>query len=159
MQPIFFVEAETQAGGMDAKPSDSSPDLGSVRRSGPLCIPGVIPMPALVLPEFPGTFGHRHVCPSLAKRETVCISASQANSGSPVQGEGERCPSPTCRPVLAIPDVILRVDSSSVSAPLGDSNQAGPALLASGQDLASSARDLEGALVLAFMDLPLRNTG
>ncbi len=87
------------------------------------------------------------------------ISASQANSGSPVQGEGERCPSSTCSPVLAIPDVILRVDSSSVSAPLGDSNQAGPALLASGQDLASSARDLEGALVLAFMDLPLRNTG
>ncbi len=126
----FFVEAETQAGGMDAEPSDSSPDLGSVRRSGsgPLYIPGVIPMPALVLPEFPGTFGHRHVCPSLAKHETVRISASQANSGSPVQGEGERCPSPTCSPVLAIPDVILRVDSSSVSAPFGDSNQAGPAL-------------------------------
>ncbi len=52
-------------------------------------------------------------------------------------------PSPTRSPVLAIPDVVLRADSSSVSAPLGDSDQAGPALLASGQDLASSARDLE----------------
>ncbi len=45
--------------------------------------------------------------------------------------------------VLAIPDVVLRADSSSVSTPLGDSDQAGPALSASGQDLASSARDLE----------------
>ncbi len=52
-------------------------------------------------------------------------------------------PSPTRSPVLAIPDVVLRADSSSVSAPLGDSDQAGPALSASGQDLASSARDLE----------------
>ncbi len=79
----------------------------------------------------------------MAERETVCVSDSQANSGSPVQGEGERCPSPTRSPILAIPDVVLRADSSSVSAPLGDSDQAGPALSASGQDLASSARDLE----------------
>ncbi len=34
--------------------------------------------------------------------------------------------------LLAIPDVVLRADSSSVSAPLGDSDQAGPALSASG---------------------------
>ncbi len=60
-----------------------------------------------------------------------------------MQGEGERCPSPTRCPVLAISDVVLRADSSSTSAPWGDSDQAGPALSASGQDLASSARDLE----------------
>ncbi len=60
-----------------------------------------------------------------------------------MQSEGERCPSPTRSPVLAISDVVLRADSSSVSAPLGDSDQAGPALSASRQDLASSARDLE----------------
>ncbi len=100
-------------------------------------------MPALILPEFPGTSGHRRVCPSLAEREAVCVSASQANSGSPLQGEGERCPSPTRSPILAISDVVLRADSSSVSAPLGDSDQAGPALSASRHDLASSARDLE----------------
>ncbi len=98
-------------------------------------------MHALVIPEFPGTLGHRCVRPSLAERETVCVSASQANSGSPVQGEGEWCPSPTCSSVLAIPDVVLRADSSSVSAPFGDSDQAGPAFSASWQDLASSARD------------------
>ncbi len=70
------------------------------------------------------------------------FSASQANSSSPVQGEGERCPSP-CSPILAITNVVLRADSPSVSAPLGDSDQAGPALSASGQDLASLAQDLE----------------
>ncbi len=91
------VETEAQAAGVDVEPSDSSPDLGSVRRSGSgaLCIAGVVPMPALVLPEFPG--------PSLAERETVRVSASKAHSGSPVQGEGERCTSPTHSPYSGHP--------------------------------------------------------
>ncbi len=89
-------------------------------------------LPALVLPEFPGTSGHRCVRSHLARQEAVRVSASQADSGSPVQGEREWCPSPTRSPVLAIPDVVLGVDSSSISAPLGDSDQAGPALSASG---------------------------
>ncbi len=78
-----------------------------------------------------------------------------------MQGEGERFPSPTHSPVLDISDVVLRADSPSVSAPLGDSDQAGPALSASGQDLVSSARDLEavgmahpGPLTLIFVFLP-----
>ncbi len=49
----------------------------------------------------------------------------------------------THSPILALSDVVLRADSSSVSTPLGDSDQAGPAFSASGQDLASSARDLK----------------
>ncbi len=109
----------------------------------PLCTAGVVSIPALVLPEFPSTSGHRCIHPSLAEYETVRVSASQADSGSPVQGEGERCSSPTHSPVLAIPDMVLRADSSSVSATLGDYDQAGPALSASGQDLASEIRDLE----------------
>ncbi len=95
-------------------------------------------MPALVLPEFPGTSEHRCVCSPLAGHEAVRVSAHQADSSSPVQGEGERCLSSTRSPVLAIPDMVLGADSSSISAPLGDSNQAGPALSASGQDLAPS---------------------
>ncbi len=80
-------------------------------------------MPTLVFPEFPGTSGHRRVRPSLAGRETVRVYTSQANPSSPVQGEGERCPSTTRSPILAISDVVLRADTSSVSAPLGDSDQ------------------------------------
>ncbi len=100
-------------------------------------------MPALVLPEFFGTSGHRYVRTFLAGPEAVRISAHQADSASTVQGDGERCPSPTRSPVLAIPDVVLGADSSSVLAPLGNSDQTGPALSASGQDLTPSTRDLE----------------
>ncbi len=73
----------------------------------------------------------------------LCVSASQADSGSPMQGEGERRLSPTHNPILAFPDLVLRAGSSSVSAPFRDSDQAGLTVPASGQDLASSARDLE----------------
>ncbi len=79
----------------------------------------------------------------MAEHETVRVSASEADFGSPMQSEGERCPSPTHSPILALSDVVLRADSFSVSTPLGDSDQAGPAFSASGQDLASSARDLK----------------
>ncbi len=100
-------------------------------------------MLALVLPEFPRPSGHRCVRLSLYAFPPVkLIPAVNRNEGMN-QGEGERCLSPTRSPVLAIPDIALRADSSSVSAPLGDSVQAGPALSASGQDLASSARYLE----------------
>ncbi len=145
---------------MDVEPSDSSPDLGSVWQSGsePLCFTGVVPMPALVLPKFPGDSGHRCIRPSVAEHETVRVSASQADSGSPMQGEGERCPSPTHSPILALPDMVLRADSSSVSALLGDSDQAGPAFSASGQDLASSARDLEAVGMAHTGSRALMNT-
>ncbi len=139
------VETEAQVGGVDVEPLNGGPDLGFVRqsRSGPLCIAGVVPMPTLVLPELPGTSGHRCVRSPLTGHEAVRISARQADSGGSVQGEGEWCPSPTRSPVLAVPDVVLGAGSSSVSAPLGDSDQAGPALSASGQELAPSTRDLE----------------
>ncbi len=128
---------------MVAELSDSIPDLGSVWRSGsgPLCITGVVPMPTLDLPEFPGTSGHRHVRPSLDMRlyafpPVKLIPAILCR----VKESGVRL-------LLVAPfwrsDVVLRADSSSASAPWGDSDQAGPALSASGQDLASSARDLE----------------
>ncbi len=53
----------------------------------------------------------------MAEHETVCVSASEADFGSPMQSEGERCPSLTHSPILALSDVVLRADSSSVSTP------------------------------------------
>ncbi len=100
-------------------------------------------MPTLVLPEFPSTSGHRCVHSYMAGHEAVRVSSHQADSSSFVQGEGEWCLSTTRSPVLAIPAVVPGADSSSVSAPLGDSNYKGPALSASRQDLAPSTRDLE----------------
>ncbi len=49
----------------------------------------------------------------------------------------------THSPILALPDLVLGANSPLVSAPLWDSDQAGLAVLASGQDLASSTRALE----------------
>ncbi len=141
----FSVETEAQAGGMDVEPSDGIPDLGSVwqSRGVPLCFSRVIPVPALVLPEFPDDTGHRCVRPSVTECQSVCVSANKADSGSTMQSEGEQCPSPSHSPILALPDLVLGANSPLVSVSLGDSDQAGLAFPASGQDLASSTRALE----------------
>ncbi len=69
----FSVKTETQARRMDVEPSDGIPDLGSVWQSGGglLCFSRVIPVPALVLPEFPDDSGHRCVRPSVAECQSV----------------------------------------------------------------------------------------
>ncbi len=141
----FSVETEAQAREMDVEPSDGIPDLGSVWQSGggPLCFSRVIPVPALDLPEFPDDSGHRCVRPPMAECQSVRVSTNKADSGSTMQSEGERCPSPSHSPILALPDLVLGANSPLVSASLGDSDQAGLAVPASGQDLASSAGALE----------------
>ncbi len=141
----FSVETEAQTGRMDVEPSDGIPDLGSVWQSGggPLCFSRVIPVPALVLPEFPDDSGHRCVRPPMAECQSVRVSANKADSGSTMQSEGERCPSPSHSPVLALPDLVLGANFPLVSASLGDSDQAGLTVPASGQELASSAGALE----------------
>ncbi len=138
----FSVETETQAGRMDVEPSDGIADLGSVwlSGSGPLCFSRV---PALVLPEFPNDTGHRCVRPPMAECHSVRVSANKADSGSTMQSKGEQCPSPSHSPILALPDLVLGVNSPLVSVPLGDSDQAGLTVPASEQDLASSTRALE----------------
>ncbi len=130
---------------MNVELSDGIPDLGSVWQSGggPLCFSRVIPVPALVLPEFPDDSGHRCVRPLMAECQSVCVSANKADSGITMQSEGERCPSPSHSPILALPDLVLGANSPLVSASLGDSDQAGLTVPASRQDLASSAGALE----------------
>ncbi len=60
-----------------------------------------------------------------------------------MQSEGERCPYPSHSPILALPDLVLGANPPLVPVSLGDSGQAGLAVPASGQDLASSTRALE----------------
>ncbi len=139
------VKTETQAGRRDVEPSDSIPDLGSVWQSGsgPLCFSRVIPVPALVLPGFPDDSGHRCLRPPVAECHAVRVSANKADSGSTMQSKGEQCPSPSHSPILALPDLVLGVNSPLVSVPLGDSDQAGLTVPAPEQDLASPTRALE----------------
>ncbi len=119
----FSVETEAQAGGMDVEPSDGIPDLGSVWQSGggPLCFSRVILVPALVLLEFPDDSRHRYIRPPMAECQSVRVSANKADSGSTMQNEGERCPSPSHSPILALPDLVLGANSPLISVSLGDS--------------------------------------
>ncbi len=130
---------------LDVEPSDGIPDLESVWQSGggPLCFYRVIQMPALVLPEFPDDSGHRCICSPVAECQSVRVSDNKADSGSTRQSKGEQCPSPSHSPILALPDLVLGTKFPLVSAPLGDSDQTGLAVPASGQDLASSTWALE----------------
>ncbi len=73
------------------------------------------------------------------KMLTMRTIMSQVQEGD----EGERCPSPSHSPILALPDLVLGANSPLVSASLGESDQAGLTVPASGQDLASSAGALE----------------
>ncbi len=59
-----------------------------------------------------------------------------------MQNKGEQCPSPSHSPILALPDLVLGVNSP-LSVPLGDSDQAGLTVPAPEQDLASPTRALE----------------
>ncbi len=141
----FLSRQKHRPGEWMLKPSDGIPDLGSVWQSGggPLCFSRVIQVPALVLPEFPDDSGHRCVRPPVDECQSVRVSANKADSSSTMQSKGEQCQSPSHSPILALPDLVLGANSPLVSVPLGDSDQAGLAVPASGQDLASSTRALE----------------
>ncbi len=93
--------------------------------------------------SFPTTLGIDAFATPMAECQSVRVSANKADSGSTMQSEGERCPSPSHSPILALPDLVLGANSPLVSTSLGDSDQAGLTVPASGQDLASSAGALE----------------
>ncbi len=49
--------------------------------------------------------------PPMAECQSVRVSANKADSGSTMQSEGERCPSPSHSPILALPDLVLGANS------------------------------------------------
>ncbi len=105
------VETETQVRGMNAEPPDGGSDLGMIRRrrSGHLCIAGVDPMPPLVLPLSSYLSGERCAIALLAGHKSVCFPSGPVHHSSIVQGEDIRSPPSPGSPVLAFPDVVLRV--------------------------------------------------
>ncbi len=96
--------------------------------------------------SFPTTLGidaFAHPWPNVSLCAFPPIKLIPAVLGSTIQSEGERCPSPSHSPILALPDLVLGANPPLVPVSLGDSGQAGLAVPASGQDLASSTRALE----------------
>ncbi len=79
----------------------------------------------------------------MAGHESVCFPSGQAHPSGIVQGEDIRSPPSPGSPVLAFPDVVLRVGLPSGGRSVGDSSQERPAVSASGQNLAPTSRNLE----------------
>ncbi len=130
---------------MDAEPPDGGSDLGKIRhgRGGSLCISGIDPMPPLALPLLPNLSGDICASAPLAGHESVCFPSGQAHSCGIVQGEDIRSPLSPGSPVLAFPDMVLRVGPPSGGRSVGDSSKERPAVSASGQNLTPTSRDLE----------------
>ncbi len=64
-------------------------------------------MPPLVLPLSPYLSGDK--CAALASHESVCFPTGQAHPSGIVLGEDIQSPPSPSSPVLAFPDVVLRV--------------------------------------------------
>ncbi len=137
----FSVETETQAGRMDVEPSDGIPDLRFVWQSGSgsLCFSRVIWF-SLSFPTTLGIDAFAHPWPNVILYAFPPIKLIPAVL---CRVKGEQCPSPSHSPILALPDLVLGVNSPLVSVSLGDSDQAGLTISALEQDLASSTRALE----------------
>ncbi len=121
---------------MDVEPLDSIPDLDHLPKRKWTSL-------LLKSQEFHDDFGHRCLRPPVAECHAVRVSANKADSGSTMQSKVEQCPSPSHSPILALPDLVLGVNSPLVSVHLGDSDQAGLTVPAPEQDLASPTRALE----------------
>ncbi len=101
----FSVETEAQAGGMECWTvrrylqiwdlfGKAKVDLFASQESSQC--------PALVLPEFPDDSGIDASRPPMAECQSVRVPPIKLMSGSTMQSEGERCPSPSHSHILAL---------------------------------------------------------
>ncbi len=88
-------------------------------------------------------FGKAEVDLFASQESSQCPLWFSLNFPTTLGIEAFACPSPSHSPILALPDLVLGANSPLVSTSMGDSDQAGLTVPASGQDLASSAGALE----------------
>ncbi len=98
--------------------------------------------------------GDRCASTPLGGHESVCFPSGQVHPSSIVQGEDIRSPPSPGNPILAFPDMVLRVGLPSGGCSVEDSSQERPAVSASGQNLTPTSRDLE-VVGMADHRLPL----
>ncbi len=84
--------------------------MGVICHRKTLCVAGVDPMPPLVLSLSPCLSGGRCVSAPLAGHEAVCFPSGQAHPSGAAQGEDMWTPPSPSSPVLAFPDMVLRVN-------------------------------------------------
>ncbi len=139
---------------MATPPRGSPADLETLRgRSGrPVCLPGHIPLPPVLLPVRGDP---RHGCAGtqLASGPTqVCVSPSEPSRTDPVQGQGGRGAGPLGGAVLAQSDLVPRTGAPRDSPSLANSSEEGSPFSERGHPLAPASRFVESPRMVPGRD-------
>ncbi len=138
-----------------ATPSRDDPaDLESIRGSSgrPVCLPRVLPLPAVLLPDR-GPPRHRRTGTQLALGRTqVCVSPSEPTCTDTVQAQGGRGAGPAgCAP-LAHPDLVSQTHFPRDSTSLAHSSEEGPPFSGARHHMAPASRSMEPPCVAPGRD-------
>ncbi|KAL0146695.1 hypothetical protein M9458_058035 [Cirrhinus mrigala] len=130
---------------VETPPSVGPADLGSIRpgTSGPLCLTGIHPLPAVVRSDR-GPPRDRRTGTQLAKGPTqVCFSPGEPHRTNPVQSQGGRGTDSLGGPLLAQQNLVLGSGAPGISSSLAHSSEEGPPFSGEGHNLAPAPRSLE----------------
>ncbi len=142
------------SGRMATPPRGSPADLETLRgRSGrPVCPPGHVPLPAVLLPVR-GDPRHGRADTQLASGPThICVSPSEPCRTDPVQGQGGRGAGPLGGAVLAQSDLVPRTDAPRDSPSLANSSEEGSPFSERGHPLAPASRLVESPRMVPGRD-------
>ncbi|XP_051967361.1 uncharacterized protein LOC127632670 isoform X2 [Xyrauchen texanus] len=131
--------------GVEASPPVGPADLGTVWQGPgrPICLPGNLPLPALVRPNRGSPRDRRAGTQLALGAAQVRISPSEPSCTGAVQGQGGRGASHVSGPLLAHSDLVLVTQTSPDSSSLANSPEKGPPLSGTGHVLAPTPRPLE----------------
>ncbi len=139
---------------MATPPRGSPADLETLRGcSGrPVCLPGHIPLPPVLLPVR-GDPRHGRAGTQLASGPTqVCVSPSEPSRTDPVQGQGGRGAGPLGGAVLAQSDLVPRTGAPRDSPSLANSSEEGSPFSERGHPLAPASRLVESPRMVLGRD-------
>ncbi len=142
------------SGRMATPPRGSPADLETLRgRSGrPVCLPGHVPLPAVLLPVR-GDPRHGRTGTQLASGPTqICVSPSEPSRTDSVQGQGGRGAGPLGGAVLAQSDLVPRTDAPRDSPSLANSSEEGSPFSERGHPLAPASRLVESPRMVLGWD-------
>ncbi len=139
---------------MATPPRGSPADLETLRgRSGrPVCLPGHVPLPPVLLPVR-GDPRHGRAGTQLASGPTqICVSPSEPSRTDPVQGQGGRGAGPLGGAVLAQSDLVPRTGAPRDSPSLANSSEEGSPFSERGHPLAPASRLVQSPRMVPGQD-------
>ncbi|KAL0148839.1 hypothetical protein M9458_055848 [Cirrhinus mrigala] len=123
----------------------SPANLESIRRGSgrPVLLPGILPLPALLLPDRGSPRQGRADTRLALGAPQVCLSPSEPPCTDPVQDQGGRGAGSAGCALLAHPNLVCRPHASRDSPSLENSPEAGPSFSEDGHELAPASRPVE----------------